>query len=320
MIAACLPDILARVLTTNSSPLPKTFQVTINIRGTVTVNSRDPLTPISAYLPFFPPFLSAINQFFPTGESPWLPSSLPPTNLQIIIHPLPFRFLASNHEKLGNTLQPSIRHSVGADIVSARFLNHDSESRHDKFATSVVVAACAEDIALFGTLILLFSRTRRVEKASSANRFTQCLKCWQYGHMAARCQSTLPVCPLCSLNHSRRTIGARTRPARRVTTSNPFPPAVAPPPCNIPIVTSHVPLRIPPAQPVHPVSRKETIWTQTIDVTGLFLSNENTIGPAVVLLSLVLREASEGHSGQEIIVEGQVGTKRIAIQPSVFFE
>ena len=29
-------------------------------------------------------------------------------------------------------------------------------------------------------------------------------------------------------------------------------------------------------------------------VTGLFLSNENTIGPAVVLLSLVLREASRG--------------------------
>ena len=44
-------------------------------------------------------------------------------------------------------------------------------------------------------------------------------------------------------------------------------------------------------------------------VTGLFLSNENTIGPAVGLLSLVLREASEGRSGQEMIVEGQIGTK-----------
>ena len=55
-------------------------------------------------------------------------------------------------------------------------------------------------------------------------------------------------------------------------------------------------------------------------VTGLFLSNENTIGPAVGLLSLVLREASGGRSGQEIIVEGQIGTKRIAVQPSVFLE
>ena len=49
--------------------------------------------------------------------------------------------------------------------------------------------------------------------------------------------------------------------------------------------------------------------TKSITVTGLFLSNENTIGPAVGLLLLVLREASEGRSGQEIIVEGQVGTK-----------
>ena len=44
-------------------------------------------------------------------------------------------------------------------------------------------------------------------------------------------------------------------------------------------------------------------------VTGLFLFNETTIGLAVGLLSLVLREASEGRSGQEIIVEGQIGTK-----------
>ena len=46
-------------------------------------------------------------------------------------------------------------------------------------------------------------------------------------------------------------------------------------------------------------------------VTGLLLSNENTIGPVVGLLSLALREASEGRSSQEIIVEGQVGTKEL---------
>ena len=51
------------------------------------------------------------------------------------------------------------------------------------------------------------------------------------------------------------------------------------------------------------------VSSDTTLVTGLFLSNENTIGPAVGLLSLVLREASEGRSGQEIIVEGQIGTK-----------
>jgi len=40
-------------------------------------------------------------------------------------------------------------------------------------------------------------------------------------------------------------------------------------------------------------------------VTGLFLSNENTIGPAVDLLALVLREASRDRR-YEIIVEGQI--------------
>jgi len=40
-------------------------------------------------------------------------------------------------------------------------------------------------------------------------------------------------------------------------------------------------------------------------VTGLFLSNENTVGPAIDLLALVLREASRDRRSQ-IIVEGQI--------------
>jgi len=57
------------------------------------------------------------------------------------------------------------------------------------------------------------------------------------------------------------------------------------------------------------------------NVTGLFLSNENTIGPAIGLLALGLREAS-GDPRQEIIVEGQIGLggSRIAVQPSVFLD
>jgi len=34
------------------------------------------------------------------------------------------------------------------------------------------------------------------------------------------------------------------------------------------------------------------VWNGHVTVTGLFLSNENTIGPAIDLLALVLREAS----------------------------
>jgi len=56
-------------------------------------------------------------------------------------------------------------------------------------------------------------------------------------------------------------------------------------------------------------------------VTGLFLSNEYTIEPAIDLLALVLREASRDQK-YEIIVEGQIGLRDsgIAVQPSVFLD
>ena len=63
---------------------------------------------------------------------------------------------------------------------------------------------------------------------------------------------------------------------------------------------------------MNPWAKEEGLAERQLEwlvVTGLFLSNENPIEPAVGLLSLVLREASEGRSGQEIIVEGQIGTK-----------
>ena len=56
-------------------------------------------------------------------------------------------------------------------------------------------------------------------------------------------------------------------------------------------------------------------------VTGLFLANENTVGPAIDLLALVLREASRDRR-QEVIVEGQIELRDsgIAVQPSVFLD
>jgi len=40
------------------------------------------------------------------------------------------------------------------------------------------------------------------------------------------------------------------------------------------------------------LSTTEAEYYMSMTVTGLFLSNENTIGPAIDLLALVLREAS----------------------------
>ena len=41
-----------------------------------------------------------------------------------------------------------------------------------------------------------------------------------------------------------------------------------------------------------PLRRTIPLFFMLVVVTGLFLSNENTIGPAIDLLALVLREAS----------------------------
>ena len=54
---------------------------------------------------------------------------------------------------------------------------------------------------------------------------------------------------------------------------------------------------------MHQEVRHQRVQVDT--VTGLFLSNENTIGLAVDLLALVLREASSDRRS-EIIVEGQI--------------
>ena len=54
-----------------------------------------------------------------------------------------------------------------------------------------------------GTSIRHFCHSRTVERVYSSNRYTQCRNCWGFGHVAPRCESKDPVCPLCSLNHSR---------------------------------------------------------------------------------------------------------------------
>jgi len=54
-----------------------------------------------------------------------------------------------------------------------------------------------------GTSIRLFFQSRTIERAYSSNRDTQCRNCWGFGHVAPRCESKHPVCPLCSHNHTR---------------------------------------------------------------------------------------------------------------------
>jgi len=37
----------------------------------------------------------------------------------------------------------------------------------------------------------------------SSSKISQCKKCWKFGHISNSCPSLLPVCPFCSLTHTK---------------------------------------------------------------------------------------------------------------------
>jgi len=54
-----------------------------------------------------------------------------------------------------------------------------------------------------GSSILLFCRRGTIERAYRSNRYTQGKNCCGFGHVAPRCSTAGPVCPICSLTHTR---------------------------------------------------------------------------------------------------------------------
>ena len=88
-------------------------------------------------------------------------------------------------------------------ILSAPYLNPDPESRDQNSSTSVVGTVPPPDAFAILPSINLFSRNRRVEQMFFSSKNSQCKKCWKFGHLSTRCPSTLPVCPFCSLAHTK---------------------------------------------------------------------------------------------------------------------
>jgi len=203
LIAATFPDIAARVLRDANCILPLAVTTKVNDRGSVTLLVTDPTTPAAAFAPYFDALSAQLNKSFPVGESPWLPFRLAPNEAQLAIHSLPIAFLPENPDELFPCLAESILNSKNIRILAARFLNPDARSRENKTATSVIVSVHPGDVPVMGSSIRLFSRSRTVERAYSSNRYTQCKNCWGFGHVAPRCPSVDPVCPICSLNHTR---------------------------------------------------------------------------------------------------------------------
>jgi len=203
LIAATFPDIAASVLRDANCILPLAVTTKVNDRGSVTLLVTDPATPAAAFAPYFDALSCQLNKSFPVGESPWLPFRLAPNEAQLAIHSLPLAFLPEDPEELFPCLAESILNSKNIRILAARYLNPNAQSREGKTATSVIVSVHPADVLTMGSSIRLFSRSRNIERAYSSNRYTQCKNCWGYGHVAPRCPSTSPVCPICSLNHTR---------------------------------------------------------------------------------------------------------------------
>jgi len=203
LIAATFPDIAARVLRDANCILPLAVTTKVNDRGSVTLLVTDPATPAAALAPYSGALSAQLNKSFPVGESPWLPFRLAPNEAQLAIHSLPIAFLPEDPNELFPCLAESILNSKNIRILAARFLNPDARSRENKTAASVIVSVHPGDVPVMGSSIRLFSRSRTVERAYSSNRYTQCKNCWGFGHVAPRCPSVDPVCPICSLNHTR---------------------------------------------------------------------------------------------------------------------
>jgi len=202
-IAAHFPDSAASVLREAHCSLPLSFTCTVNDKGSVSLLGTHLHTPASAYTPYFAPLTLRLNKAFPVGNSPWDLFKPAPIETQLLIHSIPLAFLPSDDAQLFPSLHESIRNARGVSILSARYLNPDPESRDQKSATSVVVSVPPPDTFAVLLSINLFSRNRRVEQMFSSSKNSQCKKCWKFSHISARCPSTLPVCPFCSLAHTK---------------------------------------------------------------------------------------------------------------------
>jgi len=202
-IAAHFPDIAACLLREANCLLLLSFTCMVNDKGSVLPLGTHLHTPASAYTPYFAPLTTRLNKAFPVGNSPWDLLRHAPNETQLLILFIPLAFLPSDDNQLFPSLHESIRNARGVSILSARYLNQAPESRGQKTATSVVVSVALPDALALLPSFNLFSRNRRVEQMFSSSKDSQCKKCWKFGNTTHRCPSSLPVCPFCSLAHTK---------------------------------------------------------------------------------------------------------------------
>jgi len=143
------------------------------------------------------------NQPFPVRENPWLPFQLAPTSVQLAIHSLPVYDMPHQEEHLFSCLSNFILNSKDVAISAAHFLNPNSQSCIEKYAYSVGVNVQPDSVQTMLLSIYIYSNSRTVEKVCSSSPITQYHKCWKYRHIKPLCKAESPICPLCSLQHSK---------------------------------------------------------------------------------------------------------------------
>jgi len=183
--------------------LPKGFISRVNNRGAVSLRGTHPNTPAESYTPYFDALTRRLNQSFPVGDSPWLTFTQAPTAIQLAIHSIPTDVLPEDDEQLFTFIKNSINNAKGVTIGSATYLNKDRAARLSKQATSVVVSVNPDDVPVLLPALFLFSKRLKVEKTTQANRYTQCLNCYRFGHAHPRCPQKHPTCPYCALHQTR---------------------------------------------------------------------------------------------------------------------
>src|SRR6266566_3584287 len=204
-ITAALPVILGRALKAANFPseLSIATSATINPNGTVTILT-DPLTPASAFIPYFPLLTKALNEAIPVGENPFLALRSAPTNVDVVIHNIPtFAIPEDDRSTLTNVMSEAILFAKEVQISNARYLKPKPEDRKEKKTTSIVVACSAADAKRISTSIRLFSRPRKANVMWSSSPSTQCKKCFHYGHPTQGCTEVESWCPMCLLPHSK---------------------------------------------------------------------------------------------------------------------
>jgi len=202
-IAASFPDITAATLTESNCLLPKGFIAKVNNRGAVSLTGSKPNTPAESYTPYFDALTRRLNHSFPVSDNPWLTFTQAPTTIQLAIHSIPTDVLPDDDKQLFTFITNSIHSAKAVTIGSARYLNKDSTARLCKQATSVVVSVNPDDVPILLPALFLFSKWLKVEKMTQANRYTQCLNCYRFGHAHARWTRKHPTCPYCALHHTR---------------------------------------------------------------------------------------------------------------------